>query len=278
MFTTQSQIEAASQPERSFPKRLGIFAYGLGCYLLGTASLTYAIGFVANAVVPKGINDGTVIDLVPALLINTALLLVFVTQHTIMARPWFKKWWTRFTPKSMERSTFVGAAGLSLAMVYFFWQPQPTVIYDVTNTIGRVALISLSMLGWAILYSSSMMVSHCDLFGLRQVWLEFKRKPYIDIGFRVIGFYRLVRHPLMTGILLAVWATPTMTVGHLFFALMINGYIAFGVTLEERDLIAHFGERYRQYKRSVPAVIPFLKFRRAPQETTTAPIAATKVS
>jgi protein-S-isoprenylcysteine O-methyltransferase Ste14 len=246
----------------SAPARLGVFIYGVIAYAAFFGAFAYAIGFVGNWIVPKSIDSGVSGALIPSLAINGAILVLFVVQHTIMARPWFKRWVTKFIPVSMERSTFVLLASAILMLLFWQWRPQTQVVWNVEPTAARWALSGLSLAGFGLVFVASFMVSHFDLFGLRQVWTKFRNRSYQPIGFRVVGIYKLVRHPLMTGFLIAFWATPTMTVGHLFFAIMTTGYILFGTTIEERDLIAHFGDRYRQYKRTVPGLIPRPRFSR----------------
>jgi protein-S-isoprenylcysteine O-methyltransferase Ste14 len=247
----------------SLAARIAVFAYGLLAYISFVGAILYAIGFVANFLVPKSIDSGTPGRLVPSLLFNTAVLSVFVLQHTIMARPWFKRWWTRIIPACVERSTFVLTASAALGLAFWLWRPLPSVIWSVDTRAAAVALTGLSLFGWALVLVSSFMVSHWDLFGLRQVFLRLTNQEYRTIGFRIVGLYRLVRHPLMLGFIIAVWATPVMTVGHLFFAVMITGYIFLGTTLEERDLVAHFGDQYRSYRRRVPGIFPLPRPRRS---------------
>lgn len=241
--------------------RLAVLAYGLAAYAAFFVTIVYAIGFTGNWVVPKSIDSGGAGPAWQAALVNTALLLVFVVQHTVMARPWFKKWWTRFVPASIERSTFVLAASVCLGAVMLGWRPMPTVVWSVQGVAWWV-LTGVSLAGWVLVFASSFMVSHWDLFGVRQVVLRAMGRAYEPIGFRVVGLYRLVRHPLMLGFILAVWSAGVMTVGHLFFAGMITGYILFGTAVEERDLVAHFGDMYRDYRRRVPGLIPFTKLGR----------------
>jgi protein-S-isoprenylcysteine O-methyltransferase Ste14 len=236
--------------------RMGVFTYGLVAYAFFFVTFLYAVGFVGNWFVPKSIDTGTRVGLAESLLINTALLSVFVIQHTIMARPAFKRWWTRVVPVSIERSTFVLAATAALALVFWQWRPLPEVVWSVDNTIAAAALTALSLGGWLLALASSFMVSHWDLFGLRQVYLRATGRPYTQIGFKERGVYRLVRHPLMLGFFIFVWATPHMTVGHLFFAAMITAYIFLGTALEERDLLAHLGAQYEDYRRRVPGIFP----------------------
>lgn len=236
--------------------RIGIFLYGLLAYAAFFGTILYAIGFVGNWIVPKSIDSAATQAPLTALTINALLLSLFVVQHTIMARPVFKRWFVRFVPASMERSTFVLLASGCLMLLFWQWQPVPDVIWAVPAGSLHVALSVLSLAGWATVLLSSFMVSHFDLFGLRQVWFRLRNRPYQPVGFRLRGLYRFVRHPLMLGFLIAFWATPTMTVGHLFFAIMTTAYIALGVAMEERDLVREFGEKYLSYRRQVPAIVP----------------------
>lgn len=239
--------------------RIGAFVYGLVAYVAFFVTLLYAIGFVGGWVVPKSIDSGEPGGLPGSLLINGALLSVFVVQHTIMARPAFKRWWTRIIPATIERSTFVLLASASLALVFWQWRPMPELIWSVDHPVGYWALTGLSLVGWGIVLASSFMVSHFDLFGLRQVWLRLQGRAYSPVGFRLVGLYRLVRHPLMLGFVIAFWATPEMSTGHLFFAVMTTAYIGFGVWMEERDLVAEHGEHYLRYRQSVRAIVPLPK-------------------
>jgi len=243
--------------------RWASLVYGGLAYLAFFGTILYAIGFVGDWFVPKSIDSGVPGPLWTGLVINTGLLSVFVLQHTIMARPAYKRWSARFVPRGVERSTFVLAACASLVLLFWQWRPLPAVVWEVSSPLAMASLTLLSLLGWATVFAASFMVSHFDLFGLRQVWLRWKNRPYEPVGFRLVGLYRLVRHPLMLGFLIAFWATPTMTLGHLFFALMVTAYIAMGVWFEERDLIAEHGENYLAYKRRVPAVLPLPRARRS---------------
>jgi len=206
--------------------------------------------------VPKSIDSGAQGELVPSLLINGALLCAFVVQHTVMARPAFKRWWTGIVPRSIERSIFVLLASVVLLVTFWQWRPLPTIVWHTTNATAVWGLSALSLLGWVVVLYASFLINHFDLFGLRQVWFALRAKIYRPVGFRLISLYKLVRHPLMLGFLIAFWATPTMTVGHLFFAIMTTGYILFGTHLEERDLIAQHGNDYLAYKRRVRGLIP----------------------
>jgi len=243
----------------SLGSRLAILAFGLIAYAAFFGTILYSIGFVGSVIVPKTINSGTPGALIPSLLINGSMLFVFVIQHTIMARPWFKNWLTKFVPNAMERSIFVLLASAILAGTYFFWQPLPELVWSVSNPVVANGLFALSMLGWVIVFASSFMVSHFDLFGVRQVLTNAAGQDYRPIAFRLVGLYKIVRHPLMLGFLIAFWATPEMTVGHLFFAIMTTGYIVFGTWIEERDLVASFGESYLDYRKKVRGLVPLPK-------------------
>lgn len=238
------------------PARLSTLLYGIAAYLAFFGTILYAIGFVGNWLVPKSIDSGSKAPMAQALLVNTALLLLFVVQHTVMARPAFKRWWTTVIPASIERSTFVIAASLSLALLFACWQPLPETVWRVDQPLVAAAITGLALAGWGLVFFSSFVINHFDLFGLRQVWQRFRGSPPTPVGFRLRGPYKLVRHPLMVGFLLAFWATPHMTVGHLFFAAMTTGYILMGTWFEERDLLAEHGDAYRDYQRRVRAFVP----------------------
>ncbi len=256
--SSSADATAASEPATALGRGL-VLAYGVGAYLAFFTTITYTIGFVGNWIVPKSIDTGGAHALAPAITINAALLMLFAVQHTIMARPAFKRWWTRFVPESIERSTFVLAACACLGLLFWQWQSLPEVVWDVELPVLRYGLMGLLLAGFGIVFASSFMVNHFDLFGLRQVWLRYRGREYEPIGFRVVGLYRLVRHPLMLGFLIAFWATPTMTQGHLLVSVLVTAYIFVGLWFEERTLIGELGEHYRQYKRHVPSVIPFLR-------------------
>jgi protein-S-isoprenylcysteine O-methyltransferase Ste14 len=243
--------------------RILSYVYGAVSYVAFLVAFLYAIGFVANRVVPKSIDSGEPSALVPALLVNTALLLLFAVQHSVMARPWFKRWWTRFVPSPVERSTFVLFASLVLMLLYWQWRPLPAVIWSLDGP-AAVAMEILFWTGWGIVLLSTFMISHFHLFGLTQVHHHLLGKQVADPEFQVAGFYRMVRHPIMAGFFIAFWSTPKMTVGHLLFAAATTGYILVALQFEEHDLVEMFGEKYRQYRREVPMLIPFRK-RRGPR-------------
>ncbi|OBA57248.1 hypothetical protein A5647_24600 [Mycobacterium sp. 1100029.7] len=231
--------------------------YGAVAYLLFLVSFGYAIGFVGNLVVPRSVDHALSAPVGQAVLIDVALLGVFAVQHSVMARPGFKRWWTRLVPSSIERSTYVVLASAALLLLYWQWRTLPDLVWDVRLPAARLTLWAVFWLGWATVFFSSFMVSHFDLFGLRQVYLAWRGKPYRDLDFRVRYLYRLVRHPLMLGFLIAFWATPQMTTGHLLFSVATTSYILVALQLEEHDLVESLGEDYRSYRREVPALLPW---------------------
>ena len=243
-------------------KRTGVLLYGVISYAIFFATFLYAIGFIGNLLVPKSIDSAPLIPLASAIGVNILLLGVFALQHSIMARPAFKKWWTRHVPRPMERSTYVLFSSLALIAMFVFWQPMGGVIWEVHNPLGQAALYSLFALGWALVLLATFLINHFDLFGLRQVWLHFRGKAYTPLKFGTPWLYKYIRHPLYLGWFLAFWATPTMTVAHLLFAIMTTVYILLAIQLEEKDLIAEHGERYIDYRKRVPMVIPRLSRKR----------------
>jgi protein-S-isoprenylcysteine O-methyltransferase Ste14 len=240
-------------------KRTISLLYGVVCYLIFLGSLLYAIGFVGNLVVPKSIDGDPGVPLLNAILIDASLLLVFALQHSIMARPAFKKWWTKIIPEQLERSTYVLLASLCLLLMMWQWQPIGGVIWSVNNEVVKMVLLFFFLTGWAIVLISTFLINHFDLFGLRQVWLFFRGKPYAHLPFRVPIFYRFVRHPLYLGFLIAFWSTPVMTAAHLLFAVLTTGYILTAIQFEEKDLGTQFGNKYSSYKKQVPMILPLVK-------------------
>lgn len=230
--------------------------YGALNYLVFLAVFGYAVGFVANVAVPRTVDVGPSGSVGRAVAVDVVLLGLFALQHSVMARPAFKRWLTRVVPRAIERSTYVLASNLVLALLFWQWHPIPAVVWDVSAPAARAALWVLFWLGWGIALTSTFMISHLDLFGLRQVYLAWRGRPYRGVEFRAPALYRLVRHPLMLGFVIAFWATPTMTAGHLLFAVATTGYILIALRLEERDLIAALGDEYRQYRAAVPMLIP----------------------
>ena len=230
--------------------------YGLVCYLMFLATVVYAVGFVGNFLVPKSLDAAPAGPMLPALLIDLALLGVFAVQHSVMARRGFKARWTRIVPPAIERSTYVLATNLALVLLFWQWRPLGGEIWNVSGTPLAWLAWALSALGWGIVLASTFMLDHFELTGLRQVWCRFRGVPLPHKGFRTPQLYGHVRHPIYFGFMLAFWATPVMSTAHLLFALATSGYIVIGALLEERDLVAHFQERYLDYRRRVPMLIP----------------------
>jgi protein-S-isoprenylcysteine O-methyltransferase Ste14 len=234
--------------------------YGLVVYLFFLATFVYAIGFIGNLpLLPKTIDSGATAPLVETLAVNFALLGLFAVQHSVMARRGFKRWWTKLIPESVERSTFVLAATAVLALLLWQWRPiAEPVLWSVTDSGARFALHAVFWLGWGVLLISTFLINHFELFGLRQVWASLRGQAIAAPVFRTPLFYRHVRHPIYLGFVLAFWATPQMTAGHLLFAAACTGYILIGIWLEERDLIAQFGQRYHAYRAQVGMLVPKL--------------------
>ena len=245
-------------------QRVLAVGYGVIAYLAFLAAFGYTIGFLAGTGVPKGVDDGTPGPGLTAVLINAGLLGLFAVQHSVMARPWFKRWWTRLVPPAIERSTYVLVASLVVGLLLWQWRPLPDMVWSVEVGWARGLLWTLSVAGWAVLGISTFLIGHFDLFGLRQVLARARRREYAEPGFRQPLFYRVVRHPLMVGFLIAFWAAPDMSVGRLLFAGMASGYILVAVRFEEHDLGRQLGEPYLRYMRRVPRFIP--RPRAAPTE------------
>lgn len=242
--------------------RISTFLYGVVCYAIFFATFLYAIGFIGNIWVPKSIDSAPQTSLGIAILVNLSLLLIFALQHSVMARPGFKKWWTTIVPEPAERSTYVLFSSLALIALFYFWQPMGGIVWDVQNPAGKSALLGLYGFGWLLVLYATFLINHFDLFGLRQVYLRLIGKPYTPLRFKTPSLYKLVRHPLYVGWIVVFWAAPTMTIAHLVFALACTGYILMAIPLEERDLIRALGERYADYRRQVPMLIPSLRRRK----------------
>lgn len=237
-------------------KKIFVFTYGVLCYALFFGTFLYAFGFIGNLFVPKSIDSGATVPTWVALLVNAGLLGLFAVQHSVMARPGFKKLLTKIIPTAAERSTYVLLSSLCLILLFSQWQPMGGEIWNVQNAIGKSLLYTLFVFGWLLVLVTTFLINHFDLFGLRQVWLYLRGKEYQPLRFVTPGPYKYVRHPLYVGWLFAFWATPTMTAAHLVFALATTAYILLAIQFEERDLVEAHGETYRNYRRRVPMLIP----------------------
>jgi protein-S-isoprenylcysteine O-methyltransferase Ste14 len=246
-------------------KRTLILAYGAISYVIFFASFVYAVGFVGNLWVPKTIDGIPQVPLLTALLTNAGLLGLFAVQHSVMARPAFKRVLTRFIPAEAERSTYVLASSLALIALFWYWQPMGGVVWHVSDPLGRALLYGGFAFGWGLVLVTTFLINHFDLFGLRQVWLQFKSRACEPLGFVTPGPYRVVRHPLYVGWLFAFWSTPGMTVTHLLFAVATTAYILIAIRLEERDL-ARALPQYDAYRARVPMLVPRLNKTRRWQE------------
>ena len=243
-------------------KRIAFFTYGFFSYLIFLGTFLYAIGFIGNFGVPRTLDGVASKPLAVAFLIDVGVLTIFAVQHSVMARKWFKDWLTRVVPKPLERSTYVLFSSLALMLLFWQWQPLGGVVWSIDDPAGRMVLHLLFAFGWALVLVSTFLINHFDLFGLRQVWLYLRGRPYTTLHFGTPGPYRLVRHPLYVGWLFAFWSTPRMTLAHLLFSVATTAYILLAIQFEERDLTREHGDAYENYRRSVPMLIPFIRRRR----------------
>ena len=235
------------------------FLYGLACYALFFVTFLYAIGFVMDLAVPKTIDSGTVVPLAQALIVNMLLMAVFAVQHSVMARKQFKAWWTQFVPPQVERSTYVMLSSLALVLLFSQWRPMPVPVWQIADPYLAVAVTALSFVGWLIVLTSTFLINHFELFGLHQVVNNLAGRTVPAPRFKTPMLYNFIRHPIYLGFIIAFWAAPTMTVGHLLFAAVTTAYICVGIMLEERDLIEMFGDQYRDYKQRVSMLVPWRK-------------------
>ncbi len=241
--------------------RLIAFLYGLVAYLTFFVTILYAIGFVAGIAVPKTIDTGAETSPAEAILVNLLLMLLFALQHSLMARKRFKQWWTQYVPNSVERSTYVLVASLCLLLLFWQWRPMPAFVWQIDDPDIAVAVAAMSLIGWVIVFTSTFLINHFELFGLHQVTANLAGREMQAPQFRTPLYYKFVRHPIYLGFIIAFWAAPEMSVGHLLFATVTTLYIFVGISLEERDLIELFGDQYRHYRRQVSMLMPW---RRSP--------------
>ena len=239
--------------------RLLVLLYGLTAYLIFFVTFLYAVGFVSGLVVPKTIDSGMVVPLAEALIVNILLMSLFAVQHSVMARRQFKQWWTQYVPQSVERSTYVLFASLALVLLFWQWRPIPAVVWQAADPRVAMAIMALSFVGWLLVLTSTFLINHFELFGLHQVANNLTGRPMPTMRFRTPLYYKFVRHPIYLGFIIAFWAAPTMTAGHLLFAAVTTAYTVIGILLEERDLIEFFGDDYRRYKDRVSMLVPWRK-------------------
>ena len=255
-----THIQAIGEETKGGPVgRFLAFIYGFASYAIFFVTFLYAIGFVSGLMVPKTIDSGAVGPMSEAIIVDLVLMSVFAIQHSVMARRQFKQWWTRLVPKPVERSTYVLFSSLALILLFWQWRPIPAVVWEITNSAIALAILSLSLIGWLIVLTSTFLINHFELFGLHQVANNLTGHPMPEPRFRTPLYYKFVRHPIYLGFIIAFWAATVMTVGHLLFAAVTTAYIFVGIFLEERDLVDLFGEDYRRYKDRVSMVLPWRK-------------------
>jgi len=235
------------------------FLYGLAAYVVFFVTFLYAIGFVSGQAVPKTIDTGAAAPAIEALIVNLLLMSVFAIQHSVMARKQFKQWWTQYVPASVERSTYVLFSSLALILLFWQWRPMPAVVWQIDNPQLAMAVTGLAFVGWLIVLTSTFLINHFELFGLHQVASNLTGRPMPEPHFKTPLFYKFVRHPIYLGFIIAFWAAPTMTIGHLLFAAVTTAYIFVGILLEEHDLIEVFGDEYRRYRERVSMLVPWRK-------------------
>ena len=242
-------------------KRILFFSYGTFCYVVFLGVFLYAIGFIGNFGVPTTLDGAARGPLGISFAIDAGLLTLFALQHSVMARKWFKAWWTRIVPKPVERSTYVLFSSVALILLFTFWQPLGGVVWSVEDPAGRLVLRGLFAFGWGLILYSTFLINHFDLFGMRQVWRYLRGHGDSEMKFVTPGPYRLVRHPLYVGWLFAFWMTPLMTSAHLLFSIATTAYILVAIQFEERDLVREYGDAYEEYRQAVPMLVPSLRKR-----------------
>ena len=267
MSNSQCPVRHSAMPAQhqvTGVRRIAVLLYGLGSYLVFLATFVYLVGFVTGIAVPRSVDRAVEAPMAQSIIVDVALLVVFALQHSVMARPAFKRWWTRYVPVPIERSTYVLLSSAALALVFWQWRSIEISVWSVGPTPARLAVSVLAAFGWLTVLAATFMIDHFDLFGLSQVARFLRAKPQGEKGFREVFAYRLIRHPLLFGFLIAFWATPTMSGGHLLFAVTMTAYILVAIPIEEHDLLDALGEPYLRYRERVPALFPGLPRRNGP--------------